>query len=159
MSTFFCALKDFVSQLKVPRNPTWWKLKGRMQDLRRQNLNFRNTIMLIIMDMTIIAHNGHHRNNHHNCHNRQILTKWVVGDQEFNGATARKTQILDNLGQEMRMQTLCREGEDGEDLEDLDRDGRQLGIGLELDLDEVQEEIQMRTLYREEDLEELQMPT
>ena len=57
------------------------------------------------------------------------------------------------------MQTLCREGEDGEDLEDLDRDGRQLGIGLELDLDEVQEEIQMRTLYREEDLEELQMPT
>ena len=57
------------------------------------------------------------------------------------------------------MQTLCREGEDGEDLEDLDRDGRQLGIGLDLDLDEVQEEIQMRTLYREEDLEELQMPT
>ena len=72
MSTFFCALKDFVSQFKVPRNPTWWKLKGRMQDLRRQNLNFRNTIMQIIMDMTIIAHNRHHRNNHHNCHNRQI---------------------------------------------------------------------------------------
>ena len=63
------------------------------------------------------------------------------GDQEFNGATARKTQKLDNLGQEMRMQILCREGEDGED---LDTDGRQLGIGLVLDLDVI-EELQMQT--------------
>ena len=84
----------------------------------------------------------------------------MVGDQEFNGATARKTQILDNLGQEMRMQTLCREEEDGED---LDTDGRQedldsqLGIGL--DLYEVQEEVPTRTSCKEENLEELQMPT
>ena len=74
----------------------------------------------------------------------------MVGDQEFNGATARKTQILDNLGQEMRMQTLCREEEDGED---LDTDGRQLGIGLVLDLDVI-EELQMPILFRDQEDQE-----
>ena len=74
-------------------------------------------------------------------HKMQTSDSLEGGDQEFNGATARKTQKLDNLGQEMRMQTLCREEEDGED---LDTDGRQLGIGLVLDLDVI-EELQMQT--------------
>ena len=146
MSTFFCALKYFlVSQFKVPPKATWWKLRGQMKDLRKQN--FRNTIMQTDMDMTIIAHNcphlelfktvGAHLAIQFGHHNQQASAK------QGGHLTAPKTQKLNNLGQEIKMQTLCREEEDGED---LDRDGRLThpGIGLVLDLD-VLEELQMQT--------------
>ena len=135
-----------------------------MEDQQRQSLNFWNMMMQMDMDMTIattiISHNRHHPGQE-----MQMQTSHSLegGDQEFNGATGateRKTQKLNNLGQEVKMQTLCREEEDGED---LDTDGRQedldsqLGIGL--DLYEVQEEVPTRTSCKEENLEELQMPT
>ena len=60
--------------------------------------------------------------------------------------TGNSNANIGQFGGGKKMQTLCREGEDGED-QDLDTDGRLThpGIGLVLDLDEVQEELQMPT--------------
>ena len=126
-----------------------------MKDLRKQKQNFRNTIMQMDMDMTIIAHNRPHLEVFKTDGAHLAIQFGHQKGMQGGHLTARKTQKLNNSGQEIqmqtsdsleeeiKMQTLCKEGEDGED-QDLDTDGRQLGIGLELDLDVI-EELQMQT--------------
>ena len=135
-----------------------------MKDLRKQKQNFRNTIMQMDMDMTIIAHNRHHLEVFKTDGAHLAIQFGHQKGMQGGHLTARKTQKLNNSGQEIqmqtsdsleeeiKMQTLCKEGEDGED-QDLDRDGRLThpGIGLVLDLDEEDlEELQMRTLCRDQ---------